>query len=505
MASTDPIRAIAGTAAHEQMQMMDSQSKLKRHDDQIHEYSWSDIGTEKTIGMGFYCQVYRVQLSSKEFVDKRYALKCLSSKTMSSSDELFRQAAIDLGAEGEILSRLHHENVIKLHGVKSGEPNEAYVDSGKGYFLLLELLDDTLTSRLQSLRKKRSKRNLFSKGPSLSAVLDMVENVAIGIAKGMEYLHQQGVVVSDLKPDNVGFDEKGKPKIFDLGFAREVHTITQGEIVGSLRYMAPEVALGYGASFASDVHSFGVLLYELCTLEKPFKKYKSREEFMDTVVYGNFRPSVSSIPSEAIRNLIRGCWDENPKARPDFSRIVKVLQLEVDIGSSLNNSSSSLSSLGSLTRRSSMDSSNSLSDSASLFKRRSSVCSGSSKDSVSLFKRRSSVCSGYFQGKRDQGTPESSSRPSGERSLSRPGSGTRRSSMDTSHSLSDSVSLFKRRSSVSSGSSKDSVSFFKRRTSVYSGSSKGKRDQRTPESSSHHSNFSPIQKASRNNFVPRSA
>jgi serine/threonine protein kinase len=336
-----------------------------------------------------------------------------------SSDELFRQAAIDLGAEGEILSRLRHENLIKLHGVTSEGPNGAYVDSGEGHFLLLELLNDTLTSRLLRLRRKKSKRGLFTKGPFISAVFDMVEHVAIGIAKGMEYLHQQGVVMRDLKPDNVGFDLKENPKIFDLGFAREIHTITQGEIAGSPRYMAPEVALGHGASFASDVYSFGVLLYELCTLEPPFKKYQSLEEFSDKVVTGNFRPSVSSIPSEAIRKLIRGCWDENPEARPDFSRIVKVLRIEVALGGSLNQSSSesSLSNWQSSTN-SFMDSSHSLSD------------------SFSLFKMRSSVCFGIRRSKRDL-------------------------------------------------------------------SSKGKRDQRTPESSSQNISFSSIQKAPRNSFVPR--
>jgi serine/threonine protein kinase len=264
-----------------------------------------------------------------------YALKCLKTKGLPSKH--FVQGAIDLAVEGEILSRLRHENIIQLHGVKSGDPAKAYTDSIRGYFLLLELLEDTLTRRLKHLRRKKRKerRRILSKGYSLPAFLEMIENVAIGVAMGMQYLHKNGVVLRDLKPDNIGFDKDGNPKIFDLGFARELHTIESLEIAGSLRYMAPEVAEGNGCSFASDVYSFGVLLFELCTLEKPFKKFNSREEFMEEVVRGNYRPSISSIPSQAIQRLIEACWNEDPAVRPYFVRIVKTLKLEVARGGAL--------------------------------------------------------------------------------------------------------------------------------------------------------------------------
>jgi serine/threonine protein kinase len=344
MTSSYTERETAGEDAHEQMRRIASQSKLSRYDSQVHHYSWSDIVQESSIGTGSFSQIFRVHVvdsSTLELEDSSnrntttYALKCLKTKALASKD--FVQGAIDLAVEGEILSRLCHENIIQLHGVKSGDPAKAYTDSINGYFLLLELLEDSLTKRLEHLRQKKRKerRRIRSKGCSLTPFLEMIENVAIGVAMGMQYLHQNGVVLRDLKPDNIGFDKDGNPKIFDLGFARELHTIETLEIAGSLRYMAPEVASGNGCSFASDVYSFGVLLFEICTLEKPFKKFKSREEFMEEVVRDNYRPRISSIPSQAIQRLIEACWNEDPAVRPYFVRIVKTLKAEVVLGRAL--------------------------------------------------------------------------------------------------------------------------------------------------------------------------
>jgi len=100
--------------------------------------------------------------------------------------------------------------------------------------------------------------------------------------------------------------------------------------------MAPEIANGEGATLASDVYSFGVLLFELLTLEKPFKKFSncSRDEFMEGV-FGprRYRPSLStnnkpSISSKMIHDLITNCWDHNPKNRPTMKTVVNILRVE---------------------------------------------------------------------------------------------------------------------------------------------------------------------------------
>merc|ERR1711971_691413 len=182
-------------------------------------------------------------------------------------------------------------------------------ETDRGYFLVLDLLKDTLSSRLEKFRiQKKSGFSMRSKQTN-SSVLERVGSVAVGVAKGMECLHDNGVVLRDLKPDNVGFDANGVPKIFDLGFAREVHTLKPKEVAGS----------------------FGVLLWELCTLEKPYKHINSREEFMDQVIQSGWRHSTSQIPSQTLRKLIKECWDNDYRKRPNFSKIVKVLRVELSL------------------------------------------------------------------------------------------------------------------------------------------------------------------------------
>jgi serine/threonine protein kinase len=322
---------VVGAEAAQFVEELASKSKLTRRDDDVHELSWHDIQIETVVGVGGFSRVYRAHISNHSDIgDGSYAVKCLNEGTMK-DDDLFRTGAIDLAAEGEILSRLQHENIIQLHGHSTGGPLNAFPESEKGYFIVLDLLEVTLQEKLSEYRRKMKRRGL--KGlSSHSRVSDRLESIALGVARGMSYLHSQGVVIRDLKPNNIGFDRHGTPKLYDFGFAREVHTIDKFEVCGSLRYMAPEITLGHGSTLASDVYSFGILLWELCTLEKPFKDFSSGKEFKKNVFAKGYRPSLNSIRSAALRKLIRDCWDPSPENRPHMDHVIKILRLEIALG-----------------------------------------------------------------------------------------------------------------------------------------------------------------------------
>lgn len=345
-------RKMAGESAENEAGALARRSRLERlNPDQVRfDLTWDDVEIEQPIGYGGFSQVFRVSMIGDP--ERNYALKCLNPQTKL-HPKTFKTGAVDLAIEGEILSRLEHENVIKLHGISGGGPLQAYMNSDRGYFIVLDLLDDTLASKLDKYREiykggksgsssmgMSSSRSRNSSGSSSSStskhmsqsnVLERVSSVALGVAKGMEYLHSQGVALRDLKPDNIGFDEKGVPKLFDLGFAREVHTIKPTEVAGSLRYMAPEVARGLGSELASDVYSFGILLWEICTLEKPYKHITSRDDFMQSIVIEEWRHTTSKIPSNSLRKLIKECWQTDPAKRPTFNQIVKKLRVELSL------------------------------------------------------------------------------------------------------------------------------------------------------------------------------
>eukprot|EP00529_Nitzschia_sp_RCC80_P010215 CAMPEP_0113500116 /NCGR_PEP_ID=MMETSP0014_2-20120614/32130_1 /TAXON_ID=2857 /ORGANISM="Nitzschia sp." /LENGTH=761 /DNA_ID=CAMNT_0000394377 /DNA_START=168 /DNA_END=2453 /DNA_ORIENTATION=+ /assembly_acc=CAM_ASM_000159 len=306
------------------------------------------------------------KLLSDEAKRSQYAIKCIRRDIINDDNDesqhkegTFEQAAIDLVAEGHILSKVQHDNIIGLYGIKSGDIRKAFItgqssspspspspsppsnsspDKKKkllqtpdcGYFLMLEVLDGTLTDRLDKL--KRKKRNMEMQPLELwDASMNLIENVAIGVAKGLRHMHGLNVVLRDLKPDNIGFNRQGVTKLCDFGFAREVHTIDPEEVAGSMRYMAPEVALYGETTCMCDVYSFGVLLYEICRLTKPYERFNSRSKFVKQVIEGGYRPSISSVPSPQIQELIEDCWQSSPSHRPDMTEIIQRLETEVSL------------------------------------------------------------------------------------------------------------------------------------------------------------------------------
>ncbi|KAG7367777.1 glyoxalase/bleomycin resistance protein/dioxygenase [Nitzschia inconspicua] len=343
------VNRIIGCMAHEKSAELSLQSKLTKRKD-IANVSWDNISTDfqhMRLGEGSYCHVTKALVRTPGNNDETfgvpdtdcssswYALKCLKPAVRLNPKD-FKIGAQDLAIEGEILSRLDHPNIIKLHGVSQHDSKTAYSHTENGYFLILDILHDTLKSRLSGLRAKYLPSNRKQR---LSTVLDLalsqdkqvlahVGPVAIGIAEGLQYLHSNGIVMRDLKPDNVGFDTDGTPKIFDLGFAREVHTLKPTEIAGSYRYMAPEVGRRQEVTISSDVYSFGVLLWEMCTLRTPYRHVKTCDAFKYEIMIGDWRESTSTVPSEILRDLIEQCWHPDPNQRPTMTAVVDILKEE---------------------------------------------------------------------------------------------------------------------------------------------------------------------------------
>ena len=106
------------------------------------------------------------------------------------------------------------------------------------------------------------------------------------VAEGLAYAHSQGIVHRDIKPSNLLLDAKGTVWITDFGLAKAEGTdaLTHtGDIVGTLRYMAPEHFDGWSDP-RSDVYSMGVTLYELLTLQYLFQE-PNRAKLVESVMH----------------------------------------------------------------------------------------------------------------------------------------------------------------------------------------------------------------------------
>jgi serine/threonine protein kinase len=97
--------------------------------------------------------------------------------------------------------------------------------------------------------------------------------IASQVAQALDALHAHGIVHRDVKPSNVLLDERGDAVLTDFGLARgadSTQLTREGQIVGSLHYLAPELIDGGAATPASDVYALGCLLFECLTAAPPF-------------------------------------------------------------------------------------------------------------------------------------------------------------------------------------------------------------------------------------------
>ncbi len=109
-------------------------------------------------------------------------------------------------------------------------------------------------------------------GQSTLAYSRSVARVGVQVAEALAYSHQQGILHRDIKPANLLLDTQGTVWVSDFGLVKEQGTeelTTEGDFVGTLRYMAPERFLGRSDP-RSDVYGLGLTLYEMLTLRPAF-------------------------------------------------------------------------------------------------------------------------------------------------------------------------------------------------------------------------------------------
>jgi len=293
-------------------------------------------------GMGVVYEAEQVSLG------RHVALKVLPGQALLDSRHLER-----FRREAKAAAKLHHTNIVPVYGVGEAE--------GVHFYAMQFIRGEGLDRVLNDLRRLRHEPTAVSQGSiaaglltgqftaptigrappdtteclaepdlrpapssSLSGVLAHAEyhrgaaRLALQVAEALAYAHRQGVLHRDVKPSNLLLDAQGTVWVTDFGLAKAegsaelTHT---GDIVGTLRFMAPERFEGRSLP-QSDVYALGLTLYELLTLRPAFDD-TNKAKLIDKVLH---QPPVSprkidaNVPRD-LETVVLKCLSKEPGER----------------------------------------------------------------------------------------------------------------------------------------------------------------------------------------------
>ena len=241
--------------------------------------------------------------------------------------KLSRSEIIHLSREVNILSKMIHPVLLKFIGYSP-------IDFNLHPFPVLINEMPPRKSLEYHLNLKRKGKLEEEKDDDENEEEETMNLIFIyGIANGMEFLHSHGILHRNLCPENIFLTQDLCPKIGNFGLLTKIHSIksmtyqsTVG-IKGNPSYSSPELIESGTYSETSDVYAFAMIVYELVTLNVPFKDIKNINSLYKEVVTLGRRPKIDNlgIPQFYV-NLIESCWSQNPNERPTFKEIVSSLE-----------------------------------------------------------------------------------------------------------------------------------------------------------------------------------
>ena len=265
------------------------------------------------LGSGGMGEVYKAYDTTLE---RTIALKILPHEVVKNDERLRRFVQ-----EARSASSLNHPHIVTIHEIGEADvplPDDDGEDrTDRIHYIAMELVEGSTL-----------KRKIHSEGTDLRTLIGYLAQAAEGLAKA----HGAGIVHRDLKPENVMISTDGFAKVLDFGLAKltarkplggESNDPTavrdqtrEGAILGTIAYMSPEQVQGKAVDHRSDIFSFGAILYEAATRQRPFDA-DSDVDVMHKILHDKPQPVDEvnpEVPAE-LRRLIRRCLAKDPDKR----------------------------------------------------------------------------------------------------------------------------------------------------------------------------------------------
>lgn len=248
------------------------------------------------LGQGGFGAVYRVYDRKMEC---EKALKVLPEAVASDLE-----AMESIRKEAVTMARLNHTNIVRIF---------EFQDQGAIKYIDMEFVDGLSLTEVK----------VNAPGKKLDE--GKVAPIAKGIARGLAYAHERGVIHKDIKPQNILIAKDGTPKITDFGISETVKSsmsrIANSSSSGTLLYMAPEQVRGRDVGRESDIYSFGALLYELLAGHPPFHKGAIEHQILNEPV-----PPLEGV-GDAMNTLALRCLEkEYTKRYRRFEEVLAALE-----------------------------------------------------------------------------------------------------------------------------------------------------------------------------------
>jgi tRNA A-37 threonylcarbamoyl transferase component Bud32 len=200
--------------------------------------------------------------------------------------------------EARSVAAWHHPHIIQIY----------YADKQEGlYYFVMELIDGYDLGELI--------HSYTLDGELLSH--EDVLRIGWAVARALDFAHGKGVIHRDVKPSNVMVARDGRILLMDFGLALAIDEGSEGEILGTVHYVAPEQAQGSANAVPqSDLYSLGVMLYEMLTGARPFDDPKSVALAMQHVLKPPPPPrEINPALSEEVEQVLLKALEKTPERR----------------------------------------------------------------------------------------------------------------------------------------------------------------------------------------------
>jgi len=156
-------------------------------------------------------------------------------------------------------------------------------------------------------------------------------DIALQIARAMEYVHFQSIVHRDLKPQNLHVDQNGRVKLVDFGIAKSVewNKTQAGLVKGTAYYMAPEQIMGTAVTFRTDIWAFGVVLFEMLSGGKRPFQGSTLDTLWAAIVNGtpDYQLLATAGVPASVQQIVKRCLEKQAENRfESFSEISQTLK-----------------------------------------------------------------------------------------------------------------------------------------------------------------------------------